>query len=135
MHFRHTFWLQRIHCPLLINTIFPVSEHYGLVIKYTKFPKLVHKSLWHTPEAALLVGHINFFFCNQTWQGQSIIFSLKLLLKKNCDSFLWMWFNCLKVTKPLRGDGLLFTTRSPGLPGTNLVDLIRMKGWVDLGAT
>ena len=34
------------------------------------------------PKGALLVGHAN-FFCNQTWQGQLVIFSLKLLLKKN----------------------------------------------------
>ena len=41
--------------------------------------------------------------------------------------FLWMWFNCLKVTEPLRGDSLLFTTQSPGFPSTHLIDLRRMK--------
>ena len=46
-----------------------------------------------------------------------------------------MGFNCLKATEPLRRDSLLFTTRSPGLPGTQLVNLRRMKGRVDLGAT
>ena len=29
----------------------------------------------------------------------------------------------------------LFTTKFPGTPGTHLIDLRRMKGWVDLGAT
>ena len=42
--------------------------------------------------------------------------------------FLWMWFNCLKATEPLRGDGLLFRTQSPGVPGTHLIDLGKMKG-------
>ena len=39
-----------------------------------------------------------------------------------------MWLNCLKVTEQLRGDSLLFTTQSPGVLGTLLIDLGRMKG-------
>ena len=39
-----------------------------------------------------------------------------------------MGFNCLKVTEPLRGDSLFFTTQFPGLPGTHLIDLGRMEG-------
>ena len=42
--------------------------------------------------------------------------------------FLWMGFNCLKATEPLRGDSLLFTIQFPGVPGTQLIDLGRMKG-------
>ena len=49
--------------------------------------------------------------------------------------FLWMGFNCLKATEPLRGDSLLFTTKSPGVPSTHFIVLRRMKGCVDLGAT
>ena len=45
-----------------------------------------------------------------------------------------MGFNCLKATKQLR-DSLLFTTRYPGLPGTHLDNLGRMKDCVDLEAT
>ena len=30
---------------------------------------------------------------------------------------------------------ICFTTKFPGLPGTRLIDLERIKGWVDLGAT
>ena len=57
------------------------------------------------------------------------MFSLKLLLsKKPYGPFLWMGFNCLKSTEPLQGDSSLFTTWPPGLPGTHLVDLGRMKG-------
>ena len=37
--------------------------------------------------------------------------------------------------EPLRGGSLLFTTRFPEIPGTHFIDLGRMKGWLDLGAT
>ena len=33
--------------------------------------------------------------------------------------YLWMRFNCLKATEPLQEDTLLFTTQSPGVPGTH----------------
>ena len=46
--------------------------------------------------------------------------------KKLYGPFLWMGFNCLKATGPLRGDSLL--TRSPGVRGSHLIDLTRMKG-------
>ena len=37
--------------------------------------------------------------------------------------------------EPLRGGSLLFTTKFSEIPGSHFIDLIRMKGWVDLGAT
>ena len=40
-----------------------------------------------------------------------------------------------QATKPLRGDCLLFTIKFPRDPGTYLIDLRRMKGWVDFGVT
>ena len=49
------------------------------------------------------------------------------------DSFLWMDFNCLKATEPLQGDSLkfkvlvFFTTQSPGVPGTHLINFDHMK--------
>ena len=46
-----------------------------------------------------------------------------------------MGFICLKATEPLRGGSLLFTTKFPEIPCTHLIDLGRMKGLVDLGAT
>ena len=42
---------------------------------------------------------------------------------------------CVKATERLRRDSLLFTTQFPGVPGTHLIDLERMKSWVQLGAT
>ena len=38
-----------------------------------------------------------------------------------------MWFNCLKATEPLRGDNLSFTIKTPGVPGTHLIDLTRLN--------
>ena len=46
-----------------------------------------------------------------------------------------MGFNCLNDTKPLQGDSLLFTTKTPGGPGIHQINLGGMKGWIDLGAT
>ena len=46
-----------------------------------------------------------------------------------------MYFNFLKATEPQWGDSLIFTTNSPGGASTHLIDLERMKGGVDLGAT
>ena len=46
-----------------------------------------------------------------------------------------MGFNCLKVTEPLWGGSLLFTAKFPGIPGTRLIDLWKIKGQVDLGPT
>ena len=47
-------------------------------------------------------------------------------------SFLWLGFNSLKASGPLLVDSLLFTTKSPGVPGTRLIDVGRMKGWFSL---
>ena len=55
--------------------------------------------------------------------------------EKLYDPFLWMEFNFLKATVSLQGDSLFFTTKFPEVPGTYLIDLERIKGWVDLGAT
>ena len=61
-----------------------------------------------------------------TWSVYHVQF--KTYFKKELyRPFLWMKFNCLKATEPLRGDSLLFITRSPGLPGAHLVDFRGMK--------
>ena len=41
--------------------------------------------------------------------------------------YLWMGLNCLKATQPLQGDSLLFSTQSPRVPGTNLINYDGMK--------
>ena len=49
--------------------------------------------------------------------------------------FLCMGFNCFKATEPLRVDSLLFTIQFPAGPGTQLIDIERIKGRINLGAT
>ena len=60
------------------------------------------------------------------------------IFKINFFKALWPLFMdefyCLKATEALRGGSLLFTTKFPEIPGTNLIGLGRPKGWVDLGA-
>ena len=48
-----------------------------------------------------------------------------------------MRFNCLKAAEPLQEDSLFFTTQSPQVSGTRLINFDRMKGWnnLDLDAT
>ena len=46
-----------------------------------------------------------------------------------------MGLNCFKAAEPLEGDSLYFNNISKGGPGTYLIDLGRMKDWVDFGAT
>ena len=45
------------------------------------------------------------------------------------------WGSTTSRLEPLRGSSLLLTTKFPEIPGTHFIDLGRMKGWVDLGAT
>ena len=49
--------------------------------------------------------------------------------------FLWMGFKTASRLEPLWGGSLIFTTKFSEIPGTHFIDLRRMKGWVDLGAT
>ena len=41
--------------------------------------------------------------------------------------FLWIVFNYLKATVPLRQDSLQFSNKSPGLPSTHLIKIGRME--------
>ena len=42
---------------------------------------------------------------------------------------------CSTAPRPLQEGSLLFTTKLPEIPGTHLIDLRKMKGRVNLGAT
>ena len=48
-------------------------------------------------------------------------------LKKLYGPFLWMGFNCLKATEPIRGGSLLFITKFPETRGTHFIGLGKMK--------
>ena len=60
----------------------------------------------------------------------------KYLLKETKKKTLWPpfygWGSTASRLEPLRGGSLL---KFPEIPGTHFIDLRRMKGWVDLGAT
>ena len=51
---------------------------------------------------------------------------IKTLKKKTLWPFFIDWVQL--STEPLRGDGLLFTTQTPRVPGIHLIDLKKMKG-------
>ena len=79
-----------------------------------------HTKIWYIVEIHFLI-QISFY---------------KYILKTRLyGPFLWMEFNYLKVTVPLQGGSLLYTTNFPEIPGTHVSDLRRMKDWVNFGAT
>ena len=47
------------------------------------------------------------------WVGFNVLIFLKK--EKLYGPFLWMGFNCLKATEPLRGGTLLFTIKLPSI--------------------
>ena len=48
--------------------------------------------------------------------------------KKNFMASFYGWGSTASRLEPLRGGSLLFTTKSPEVPGTHFIDLGRMKG-------
>ena len=56
---------------------------------------------------------------------------LKFLLFSSCCFLSY----CLKASEQQWGGSLFLTTKSPGVPGTHLIDLRRIKGWINLAAT
>ena len=45
------------------------------------------------------------------------------------------WGSTASKLEALRGGSLCFTTKSPEILGTHFIDLRKIKGWVNLGAT
>ena len=56
-------------------------------------------------------------------------------MKEGCDCSLKPILSTLVSLpmEPLRGDNLLFTTQSPRVPGSHLIELGRMEKRADLG--
>ena len=42
----------------------------------------------------------------------------------------YRWGSTATRLEPLRGGSLIFTIKSPEIPGTHFIDLRRMKDWV-----
>ena len=66
---------------------------------------------------------LNIPLCKELRKKSSYMTNLKLY-----NPTLWMGPNYLKDTEPLRGDSLLFTIQSPGVPGTHLINFGGRKG-------
>ena len=49
--------------------------------------------------------------------------------------FIYRWGSNASSLQPLRGGSLLFTIQFSEIPGTHFIDIGKMKGRVDLGAT
>ena len=65
----------------------------------------------------------------------SMFSGILVKIKKLYDPFLWIRFNCLREAEPLIRHSLLFTIKSPEALGIHLIDIGRVKGWINLGAT
>ena len=61
--------------------------------------------------------------------------TIDLHLKKNFKAPFYGWGSIASKLEPLWGGSLLFTTKLQEIPGTHFINLRRMKGWVNLGAT
>ena len=62
-------------------------------------------------------------------------FSHHLKKKKNFMAPFYGWGSTASRLEPLRGGSLLFNTKFPEIPGTHFIDLVRMNGYGELGAT
>ena len=56
-------------------------------------------------------------------------------LKKSFMAPFYGWGSTASRLEPLWGGSLLFTTKFLEIPGNHFIDLWRVNGWVDLGAT
>ena len=59
----------------------------------------------------------------------------RMKLQKNFMVPFYGWGLTVSRLEPLWGGGLLYNTKFPEIPGTHFINLGRVKGWFDLGAT
>ena len=86
----------------------------------------------------LYIYHVNvlkIFIIAEKTSEWSLHIDPMLGMLKNFMAPFYGWGSIASRLEPLRGGSLLFTTKFPEIPGTHFIDLGRMKGWVDLGAT
>ena len=119
--------------------------------KKSKRKKVLHKqksaSLNSVPELIEIESWmlLNFFISMKFY-----IFHCHVCLNVCLSTYVWVSIKKKKKTfmapfygwgitasslEPLRGGSLLFSTKSPEIPGTHFIDLGGMKGWVDLEDT
>ena len=109
------------------NFLITAVEHYGFCCNFIDLIKILQRN----PKSYVInVGHTTKYFRLERGarQGDAII-------RKNFMVLFYGWGSTASRLEPLRGGSLLLTTKFPEIPGTHFIDLGRMKGWVDLGAT
>ena len=76
-------------------------------------------------------------FITTLWKklNWSLTGDIKKTFQKNVMALFYGWGSTTLRWEPLRGASLLFTTKFQGINGTHFINLGRMKGWVDFGAT
>ena len=116
----------------MYNSYYYVKYQKNILIKITLQEKSLGKGkdlyffCWPCESICRTPGRILWWYMRRFGVQERIIF-------KKLSPFLWE-FNCLKHAEPIRRDTLLLTTKSPGIPGTHLINLRGVKGWVNLGA-
>ena len=75
------------------------------------------------------------FICCPVWDNLNFDINVKKKTLKNFMAPFYGWGSTASRLQPLRGGSLLFTIQFPEIPGTHFINLRRMKGWVNLGAT
>ena len=68
---------------------------------------------------------------------ERLLYDCMFTLKKN-NNFMAPfcgWGSTASRLEPFRGSSLLLTTKFPEISGTHFINLERIKGWVNLGAT
>ena len=88
----------------------------------------------HTPKTDVILTISNkiFFFKPQ---GNRLVVIVPKNFKKLYGPFFMDGVQLLPRLQALQGGSLLFTIQFPEIAGTHFIDLRRMKGWVELGAT
>ena len=115
----------------------------GLKAKKIKLPQMIFflkttNTFFMYPSAAFILQNFKKILRPDPELWGCNIFRPKMALKKTLKNFMapfYGWGSTASRLEPLRGGSLLFTTKFPEIPGTHFIDLRKLKGWVDLGAT
>ena len=99
------------------------------------FSELISPILFHCDYTQSNLYKMNTFGTSQKWSSWASGCPLKHLNKKNFMISFYGWGSTASRLQPLREDNLLFTIQFPEIPDTHFIDLGRMKGWVNPGAT
>ena len=116
------------------KVIFPSRDHvfHFFFFQFFKFHVLNHSINYQNCGTTwVLALEIEYIFEYIFWITNHLVMKHNQLIAiviRNIFQKKFAW------VEPLRGDRLLFTTKSPGVTGTHLIDLRKMNCWFDFGA-